>query len=394
MSHWMIDLLFSLSLLCLLFTYFIYPMSLRVLGRILRQENTSYHSQNTSEQNLPQVTFIVAAYNEEDVLDDKIKNFNVLDYPKEKIEILIGSDGSRDRTNEILKQAPSYITAVINEQNQGKAAVLNQLVALAKGDILIFCDANTMLERNTVRKLVSHFQNPQVGCASGRLILRDSGDYSLSEGESIYWTMESEIKRLESRLGVLMGVNGALYSIRKELFREIPVKKPVMDDFWVCIEILLQNYQVVYETAALGVETTSAVALGEFKRKIRIGQANFNYLWRFLALLRPWQPLQALAFLGHKLTRWFAPHFLIILLVTSFLQGSLWLTAFGYLQVVFYLMALWAHLTQDSKNQLPFSKTAYYFSIMNLALLIGFFQSFKTQRGGGWERIARNASDT
>lgn len=392
MSDWIIDLLFSFSLSCLLFTYFIYPMSLRVLGNVLQKKRNLYPSR-IPDEDLPQVTFIVAAYNEEDVLEDKIKNFNVLDYPQDKIEILIGSDGSKDRTNDILSAAPDYITSVINQQNQGKAAVLNQLVKLATGDILIFCDANTMLERNTVRKLVSHFQNPQVGCTSGRLILRDSGDYSLSEGESIYWTMESEIKRLESRLGVLMGVNGALYSIRKELFREIPVKKPVMDDFWVCIEILLQNYQVVYETAALGVETTSAVALGEFKRKIRIGQANFNYLWRFLALLRPWQPLQALAFLGHKLTRWFAPHFLIILLITSFLQGTLLFTAFGSIQVAFYLMALWAHHTQDSKNQLPFSKTAYYFSIMNLALLIGFFQSFKTQRGGGWERIARNASE-
>lgn len=380
-----IQSLFWVALSSLLFTYFAYPMLLKILAKAWR-----INTQNQLSEDLPRVSFVVAAYNEEDVLEDKIQNFSTLDYPTDKLEILIGSDGSKDGTNEILRKAPDYITAVINEQNQGKAAVLNQLVQMAQGEILVFCDANTMLERNTLLKLVSHFQNSQVGCVSGRLILRDNGDFSLSEGESIYWTMESEIKRMESELGVLMGVNGALYSIRKELFRQIPTHKPVMDDFWVCIEVLLQDYHVIYETAALGVETTSADAMGEFKRKIRIGQANFNFLFRFLALLRPWKPIQAVAFLGHKLSRWFAPHLLIILLISSFLLPGPFYWVFGLIQIAFYLLAYLGYQTESKGPNIPLSKTAYYFTMMNLALLIGFFQAFKPSRGGGWERIARN----
>lgn len=365
-------------------------MLLKVIGQIKKTRPTP---SMISLEDLPKISFIVAAYNEELILDEKIRNFSTLDYPEDKIEILIGSDGSQDRTNEILKSSPAHITAILNQVNQGKAAVLNQLVALAGGDILVFCDANTMLERNTLLKLVSHYRNPKIGGVSGRLILRDSGDFSLSQGESIYWRMESEIKRLESNLGVLMGVNGALYSVRKELFKPIPTHKPVMDDFWVCIEVLLQNYHVVYETAALGVETTSADAMGEFRRKIRIGQANFNFLWRFLRLLRPWSPLQAIAFLGHKFMRWFAPQLLLVLLVSSIMVDNKVSLSFAFIQITFYLLAYLGHLSERFKFQIPLSKTAYYFSIMNLALLIGFLQSFKPGKGGGWERIARHENN-
>tara|TARA_B110000483_G_scaffold242206_1_gene327263 strand:+ start:2569 stop:3771 length:1203 start_codon:yes stop_codon:yes gene_type:complete len=386
---------FIISAASLIHTYLLFPILLKAIV-YLKLDSSSVkksddHITASIDQNdLPKITVIVAAYNEESILDSKILNFETLNYPRDKLEIIIGSDGSTDRTEKILQQAPSFITSVINQDNLGKAAVLNQLVELAKGEILVFCDANTILLENTLLKLSQHFINPKIGCVSGRLILRDSGDYSLSEGESIYWTMESEIKRLESKLGVLMGVNGALYALRSELFVQIPTYKPVMDDFWVCIKVLRQNYQVLYETAAIGIETTSADALGEFKRKIRIGQANFNFLPHFMMLLRPWAPVQAITFFSHKLLRWLAPHFLLIMLVSSFAIQNFGFTIFGLLQLMFYLIAYLSYLLESSSRKIPFGGTAYYFSVMNLALLIGFFQAFKPSTGGAWERVPRN----
>jgi hypothetical protein len=219
------EILFWTTVGLLVHTYVLYPLSLPVLSLFCSFKRKQGNS------NKFKVSMVIAAHNEEKVIEEKIRNTFDLDFPRKNLEILIGSDASSDRTNAIVsKHAPDVKLFAFNQRG-GKAAVLNQLVPRASGDILVFCDANTMLLRNALQKLLSHFEDPSVGCVCGRLILHDAGHSALGVGESIYWNLESEIKKLEGKLGIVIGANGGIYAIRRELFERIPVDKTVMDDF-------------------------------------------------------------------------------------------------------------------------------------------------------------------
>jgi cellulose synthase/poly-beta-1,6-N-acetylglucosamine synthase-like glycosyltransferase len=392
-----IEYIFWICLGLVFYTYLIYPFILMGISRVVftQKKNQRPNSEVT-------VSLIFAAYNEESVLPQKIQNCYELNYPSDKFEILIGSDGSRDRTAEILNEhfESSNIKAFIFEENRGKAAVLNDLVDKSKSDILIFCDANTILLPNAINQMVQSFEDPQVGCVSGRLILQDSGATSLGEGESFYWNIETEIKKIEGQIGSVIGSNGALYAIRRELYTPIPREKRIMDDFFVSICSLLQGYKNIYNSKAIGMETISKSPMGEYQRKIRIGEANYNYLLKFLGLLSLKNPKVAFCFFSHKLLRWFAPHFLIlILLMNAVLVMSEFVMNQPYiyfvlmaLQILFYSLAWGGYkLTLVHKKSIFFT-IPFYFTSIHWALLLGFKNSIwsnKKQSGGGWERIAR-----
>ena len=373
-----------LVLLGLLFhTYVLYPWLLKFLRKPKQVDKAL--------EDFPKVSFIVAAYNEEACLPAKIANFKDLNYPVEKLEILIGSDGSIDGTNDLLKGLEKPFNIFLYQVNEGKAMVLNKLVREASGEVLIFCDANTILAKDAVQELVSPFVDRQVGCVCGQLILNDSGKTHLGGGESLYWQIEKFIKAKEGQLGVLMGANGALYAIRKALFKELPTHKTIMDDFYISIQVMLQGFKCTYQKSAQGMEATSKQAMGEFQRKIRIGQANYHFLGLYLNLLNPLQPIRAFCFLSHKLLRWFAPHFLLLLFLLSFLfiYQSLFLKVLFLLQVLFYSLAYWAY-KKEGTDVWKGAKIAFYFSSMNLALALGFWRAIQPSAGGGWERIERD----
>ena len=265
-------------------------------------------------------------------------------------------------------------------KNAGKAAMLNRLHKIAKGEILVFCDANTMFFPNVVRKLVAPFEDRKIGCACGHLILSDKSGSVLGQGESSYWDLESEIKKFEGILDRLIGGNGALYAIRRELYTELPVKKSVMDDFFITTKILQKGGYCTFVSSAIGTEQTSKESIGEFRRKVRIGRANFNYLWSYLPLLNPFRPLLAYLFFSHKILRWFSPHILILLFVLNALLlpcGVVYCVSFGLMLITTLLCAM---------KVVP---SGYYFMSMNLALLKGFFLSFCREKSGGWAREAR-----
>lgn len=345
--------------------------------------------------NYPKVSIVVSAYNEEAVVEAKLANFQALSYPKHSLEILIGSDGSKDRTAELLRSYSEDFNIYCFEENRGKAQVLNELVSYAQGEILVFCDMNTMFSPTAIEELVAGFDEPQVGAVNGRLVLLDSGKTVLGEGESLYWRIETEIKKLEADLGLLLGLNGAIYAIRKELFPELPSKAKLTDDFYVCAKILEQGYRSKFAPLALGIESTSKEKMGEFKRKVRIGHANFNFLRSYLPLLHPKRPLLAFVFISHKLLRWFSPFLLVLLFLLSLLSyeqnPSQWYVGLLILaQAYFYGTALWVHQFGRSKY-LPLSNLAYYFCSMNLALALGFYHSWASRdQGGAWERIERD----
>jgi cellulose synthase/poly-beta-1,6-N-acetylglucosamine synthase-like glycosyltransferase len=379
LSYWIIAGL-------LIHTYLLFPLSLPVLVELFRRKRTYGYVDD-----LPRVSIIISAYNEEAVIADKIRNCLELDYPADKLEILIGNDGSTDRTAEIIAQFPQ-VHFVNAEKNSGKAAMLNRLQKEAVGDILLFCDANTLFFPNVARKIVQPFQDAQIGCVCGHLILNDASQSALGEGESAYWDLESEIKKFEGQLDRLIGGNGAVYAIRKELYSVIPTRKSVMDDFYVTVRVLQKGYCSTFIPSVIGTEQTSKAASGEFKRKIRIGRANYNYLLAYLPLLNPLRPLVAYLFASHKLLRWFSPHLILAMLVVNLILVNTRLVyqiTLAALLLLFLLGAAGAFLAGRGRKTL-FTSAPYYFLGMNWALFRGFFLAFLPEKSGGWVRVERS----
>lgn len=373
-----VQIAFWVLLFLLVLCYGLFPLTLPFVSELFKRR----HRDIDENFELPTVSLLISAFNEEAVIERKIQNILEIDYPKDKLEVLIGDDGSADKTAEIIARYKDQgITLVKAPQNAGKAAMLNRLQKIATGEILVFCDANTMFFPNVVRKLVDPFKDKKIGCACGHLILSDKSGSVLGQGESSYWDLESEIKKFEGILDRLIGGNGALYAIRKNLYSELPIKKSVMDDFYITTKILQKGFYCTFIASAIGTEQTSKESAGEFRRKVRIGRANFNYLLSYLPLLNPFRPLLAYLFFSHKILRWFSPHILILL----FAANALLLTSGILYQVSFALMILVLLLALSKK--IP---SAYYFLSMNFAMLKGFFLSFTKEKSGGWAREARS----
>ena len=358
--------------------YVLFPITLPFISEIFKRK--ARVDDESSE--LPTVSILISAYNEESVIERKIQNLLELDYPKEKLEILIGDDGSADKTAEIVERYKDQgVTLIKAPQNAGKAAMLNRLQKHATGNILLFCDANTMLFPNVVRKLTDPFKDKKIGCACGHLILTDKSGSELGRGESAYWDLESEIKKFEGMMDLLIGGNGALYAIRKELYTDLPTKKSIMDDFFVTTKILQKGYYCTFISSAIGAEQTSKETAGEFRRKVRIGRANFNYMLSYLPLLNPFRPLRCYLFMSHKVLRWFSPHIMILLLLVNIPL------AWYYTPYRISLGILLAFLLAGLFKIIP---GAYYFLSMNTAMFKGFLLSFGKEKSGGWAREARS----
>ena len=369
---------FWILLFLFIHCYVLFPITLPFISEIFKRTGRK----DDNNENLPSVSILISAYNEESVIERKIQNLLELDYPKEKLEILIGDDGSADRTAEIVERYKDQgVTLIKAPKNAGKAAMLNRLQKQASGEILLFCDANTMLFPNVVRKLTDPFKDKKIGCACGHLILTDKSGSELGRGESAYWDLESEIKKFEGMMDLLIGGNGALYAIRKELYTDLPTKKSIMDDFFVTTKILQKGYYCTFIASAIGAEQTSKETAGEFRRKVRIGRANFNYMLSYLPLLNPFRPLRCYLFMSHKVLRWFSPHIMILLLLVNVPL------AWYYAPYRISLGILLAFLLAGLFKIIP---GAYYFLSMNMAMLKGFFLSFGREKSGGWAREARS----
>lgn len=376
-----VQIAFWVLLFLVVHCYFLFLVSLPFISELFKRRKRDLDESDE----LPTVSILISAFNEEAVIERKIQNILELDYPKDKLEVLIGDDGSADRTAEIIASyADQGITLVKAPKNAGKAAMLNRLHGIAKNDILLFCDANTMFFPNVVRKLVQPFKDKKIGCACGHLILSDKSGSVLGRGESSYWDLESEIKKFEGILDRLVGGNGALYAIRRSLYTELPVKKSVMDDFFIATKVLQKGFFCTFVSSAIGTEQTSKESSGEFRRKVRIGRANYNFLLSYLPLLNPFRPLTAYLFFSHKILRWFSPHIFILLYICC----GLLLTSGLVYQIFFGLMTL--GLLAFSFKLIP---AGYYFLLMNVALLKGFFLSFTREKSGGWAREARSDDD-
>lgn len=384
-----LEISFVIVIALILHTYVMFPLTLPMLAEFF-QRFRRYEIYGKTEH-LPTVSILISAYNEEGVIAQKIQNCLELDYPADRLQILIGNDGSQDRTAEIIRRYAPRVTLVDAEKNAGKASMLNRLAKEASGEVLVFCDANTLFFPNVVRKIVQPFANAQMGCVCGHLILTDQSGSALGEGESTYWDLESEIKKFEGVLGVVIGGNGAIYAIRSQLFTPLPTKRSVMDDFFITVKVLQKGYDSTFISSAIGTEQTSKAGSGEFKRKIRIGRANFNYLFSYLPLLNPLRPFVAYFFLSHKLLRWFSPHLALISFTLNLLllQRHLIYQLSFALQCLIFVLAFMGWLLNRKGQKTMLGNAPFYFLTMNSALFLGFIQSFLPEKGGAWARIER-----
>lgn len=367
-----------LSLMFLtIYTYLVYPASIFFLSRVFNQEKLK--KENGVSEAI-KVTMIVAAHNEEKVIEEKIGNISELDYQKENISIVIASDGSNDRTNEIVARYQSETLKLIKYPRIGKANVLNRTIPLAPGDIVVFSDANTMYNSQAITRLVEHFRDADVGCVCGRLELINPKNVQSGEGVGFYWRYETWIKEAESRFGCVAGANGGIYAIRKKLFEEIPAGV-INDDFHISMKIMEKGHKVIYERGAVGIEEVAPDFKSEFSRNVRDGAGHYREIRHLSGLLSPARGMKSFAYISHRLIRWMVPFFLPLIFVTNiFLVNEQAYLVFFVVQICIYVIAVLTFILQKYSIETRFLKIPLFFLATNLALMIGFWKNvFGTQ---------------
>jgi cellulose synthase/poly-beta-1,6-N-acetylglucosamine synthase-like glycosyltransferase len=355
------------------YVYFGYPILLWGLQAVFRS--------SVSRQSVePSVSLLVAAYNEAAVITDKIRNGLALDYPAEKLEIVIASDGSKDATAEIVRsladaESGGRIRLLNFETNRGKTVVLNDAIPQLRGDIVAFSDASSMLAPNSIRVLVQSFSDPRIGAASGvyRLLKKDQA--RLGSQEDLYWKYETFLKVQEAKLGAFTGAHGSLYAIRRELY-PFPSPDTINDDFTIPIRILEHGYRVAYEPAAIAYE--EAYEMEGFSRRVRITAGNIEQMREIKSLLWPPRPFVLFCLLSHKTGRLLVPLFMLVALAANVVLRSQF--PYNWLlvgQVVFYGLAVLGGISSLRPKIL---RLPYYFCMINSALFAWVYQALRHGR--------------
>ncbi len=366
--------------------YALYPVLIACFARWFGRTGSPPEA---ADDALPTVTVLIAAHNEEAVLDERLRNALATDYPADRFEVVIGSDGSTDRTAEIARRyADRGVRLLDFPQNRGKATVLNAAMREATGQVVVLSDANTHFQPDAVRRMVRWFHDPGVGAVCGRLVLTDPK--TGRNVDSLYWRYETFLKKQEGRLGALLGSNGAIYAIRRREYVPIP-DGTIVDDFVIpLLGRLRSGRSVVYEPEAVALEESAPDVGNEFRRRARIGAGGFQAIGLLRGLVHPRHGWVAFTFLSHKIVRWFCPFFLAAALASSAL---LWrhplYRAMFLLQALFYATSAVLMVAPAELRVLRHLRLTTMFTGMNLALLVGFWRWMLGTQGGTWRRTAR-----
>lgn len=372
--------IFILSLSLLFYVFFGYPLALYFLSWFLRKEPQKSEA-------LPTVSLIISAYNEQDIIADKLKNTLHLNYPSDKLEVIIASE-STDKTNEIVGQfADKGFKLQSFEDRAGKAATLFRTVPHAHGEILIFSDANAMYEADAIQKLVRNFADKRIGCVSGQLQYDNLHGTGVGMGEGFYWKYEMLIKIGESRLFSLLGANGSIFALRKNLY--LPMAYERGDDFELPVKVALQGFGVILEPEAISREKSCERPADEFKRKARI--IAWNTKSAFLLLKESAvqkKPLLFFQILSHKILRWFFPFFAAGLFISSLFLGAGFFRAVLLLQIAFYILGLAAYMLENAGIKVPkVLVVPHYFCLMMAGAFEGLRRLLFTRQKTVWEKV-------
>jgi poly-beta-1,6-N-acetyl-D-glucosamine synthase len=370
---------FWISLGAVAYSYLGYPLVLWVLSKLFPKPIAKAPLE-------PRISVVIAAHNEAETLPSKIKNLQHVDYPQDKMEIVISSDGSTDGTNELLWQTPG-IRVVVSELRQGKAAAINRAVEACSGEIVVFTDARQQIEPSAFRKLLRNFSDPNVGCVSGELELPVSTGES---GVGLYWRFEKAIRKLESSTGSVMGVTGAFYAARRQLIPALPVGL-ILDDVYGPLKVMEGGSRVVFEGEAIALDQPSFAHSIEFRRKVRTLMGNFELLSYFPRYSLPFGAI-GFRFFSHKLLRLAVPWLLIIAYISSAaLSAATFYLCLFVLQSFFYVAGIVAVRTQTNVKLLKVPGT---FCLLNAAALVALLTFLRHSNNVGevWRTTSSVAS--
>jgi cellulose synthase/poly-beta-1,6-N-acetylglucosamine synthase-like glycosyltransferase len=390
-------LLFWGSVGGIFYTYFGYPVLIFLLAKII-------HKPEAYQTNKPSVTLLIAAYNEETVIEDKIQNSLTIDYPKDLLQILVVTDGSADKTPEIVKRYTPYGIENLHEpERRGKMAAINRAWPNVRGEIVVFSDANNHYQSDTILNLTRPFGDPGVGAVTGAKLI-GQGDGSLGASEGLYWKYESFIKKQESRAGSCTSAAGEVLAIRKNLYYR-PPDNVINDDFYIAMQIIRAGYRLVYAPEAKSIERVSPSAQDEITRRTRINAGRFQAITMAKQILPRDQPLLVWQILSHKFLRPIVPFFMIgaalfNLLAVLFPPSAkgLWILSRPYsviflgLQFLFYALAWIGMKTGDRGEQNKLVRLFYiptFLTNSNFAALMGFVRFLRGNQSHLWERIQR-----
>lgn len=377
----------------LIYSYFGYTMLLAII--VLCKKVVNSNKRNSSTDNLPYVTIVIAAYNEEQNVVDKIQNSLKQDYPKDRISQIWVNDASTDSTKALLYKFP-YITILNQTERKGKIAAINLAMQHVTTPITIFSDANAMLSTDAIKKLVEPFSNRKVGCVAGeKRIILNSYENAAATGEGIYWKYESLIKKLESDCSSTLSATGELYAIRTELFEKVDTNT-ILDDFVISTCILKKGLLVKYVPEAFACERASANIIEEKKRKVRIAAGSFQALFRNLELMNPFKhPFLTFQFISHKILRWFVlPTSLVLIpLLNIFIllaetQSIIYsITIITQLLILIAILLGW--LLKDKNVSAKWIFLPYYLFMMNISIVQGFFRFIRGSQNVRWDKSLR-----
>lgn len=364
-------------------TYFIYPLSLFLFGKKTQVKpalNSNYN-----------VAIVIAAYNEENVLEKKIRSVLATTYPLDKIVIYVGSDASTDRTNEIVDNFATHCTNVqlkIFQGRTGKAGIINSIIEQCKEELLILTDANVFFTPSTIPNLVRHFSDKETHQVCANILKKSDRNENIQALEKGYLLVENQLKLRESATwGFVVGAEGGCYAIRRKAYTPIPPNF-YMDDFFVTMSVVKNKGRVIFDEEAICYEDLPTESAEEFKRKIRISIGNFQNLVAFKQLLWPFWSSIAYSFLSHKVLRWLTPFFLILVFLVS-VSLSVYCFLFQVLALVQFVLFLSPLAIPYLKWIKPVLFVAHFYN-MNLALLIGFFRYVKGVKSSVWQPTPRS----
>lgn len=385
------SLLFWICLIVIFYTFIGYGLLMYCLvkGKALfcgKRETTLPYQ--------PSCTVIIAAFNEEAYIRDKIFNTLALNYPPDQLEIMIVADGSTDQTVDIINEFPN-VQLLYNEARKGKVHAMNRAMLYVKTEVVVFSDANTQLNTNALEMICRHYRDPNVGGVAGekRIISEKTAD-ATAAGEGLYWKYESTLKRWDSELNSAIGAAGELFSIRCELFEPIS-ESIILDDFIISMKIAQRGFRIVYEPDAYAVETSSSNIKEELKRKIRIAAGGIQSIIVLKSLFNVTRhPLLSFQYISHRVLRWTVTPFLIILLfgintILYFTQNELHYNAIWYCQLIFYSLALLGYLLETQKIKTKAAFIPYYFCVMNYSVIAGILKFARKEQSAIWEKAER-----
>jgi cellulose synthase/poly-beta-1,6-N-acetylglucosamine synthase-like glycosyltransferase len=390
-------ILLALSLIIVFYTFAGYGILLYFIIRIKRVFKGSKSVIAENMDGLPSCTLVVAAYNEEAFIKEKIANSLLLNYPADKLSILFITDGSSDNTPDIITQFPQ-IKLLHQPQRAGKIAAIHRAMEYVNTDAVVFTDANTFLNKDALIKICRHYEDKTVGAVAGekRVHFDENADASAA-GEGFYWKYESALKKWDSELYSVVGAAGELFSVRRSLYEPVAADT-VLDDFMISMLIAKQGYRIVYEPEAYATETASENVSEELKRKIRIAAGGIQSILRLKSLFNPFPyPVLSFQYISHRVLRWTVTPFLLILSFVLNIALALEPGATGYqlllaAQVLFYILALLGFVMEKRQLRIKILFIPYYFCVMNYAVLAGIIRYFTTKQSAVWEKSQRKAT--